>query len=98
MILESLRQKMLAAQKTNDIHTLGVLRFLFAALKNKEIELRPQKLELTDEEALKVLKKQIKQRNDSIESYKTGNRQDLVDKETKEREVLETLLNEYAHE
>ncbi|OGC51963.1 hypothetical protein A2W32_02030 [candidate division WWE3 bacterium RBG_16_37_10] len=89
---------MLSSHKSGDIFKLGVIRFLLAAMKNKEIELRPQKKEFTDEEALRVIKKQIKQRNDSIENYKMGNRQDLVDKETAELKLLEEYFNLFSKE
>jgi len=47
---------------------------------------------------LRVIKKQIKQRNDSIENYKMGNRQDLVDKETAELKLLEEYFNLFSKE
>jgi len=98
MILDTLKSDMLSSHKSGDIFKLGVIRFLLAAMKNKEIELRPQKKEFTDEEALRVIKKQIKQRNDSIENYKMGNRQDLVDKETAELKLLEEYFNLFSKE
>jgi len=88
MILDALRSQLIQAQKANDTLRVSVLRYFLSAIKNKEIELRPQKLELNDEVIFKVLRKQMKQRRESIEEYKKGNRQDLVDKETAELGVL----------
>ncbi len=48
--------------------------------------------ELTDEEQLEVMRKQVKQRDDSISEFKRGNREDLVAKETREREILSGYL------
>jgi uncharacterized protein YqeY len=92
MILDTLKSKLIEAQKAKDELRVSVLRFLFSAIKNKEIELRPQNQVLDDEKIFAVIKKQIKMRKDSIESYKAGNRQDLVDKETNELNVLEEYL------
>lgn len=92
MMLDTLKAKLFEAQKAKDEFRVSVLRFLLAAVKNKEIELRVTKEELNDEKVFGVIKKQIKMRRDSIESYKAGNRQDLVDKETKEMQLLEEYM------
>lgn len=93
MILEALQKNLISAQKARDGVRVGVFRFLMSAIKNKEIELRSTGEELTDEQVLKVIKKQIKQRKDSIESYKQGNREDLVAKESEELEILEEIYS-----
>ena len=85
-ILEEIKE----AMKSKDSVKLGTLRFLQAAIKNREIELRPQPI--NDEEVLSVVKKLVKQRKESIEQYKAGNRQDLVDQEAAELKILETYL------
>lgn len=69
---------------------LETLRFLQAALKNREIDLRPNPM--SDEEALGVLKKLVKQRKESIEQFQTAGRADLVEKEQKELGFLEGYL------
>lgn len=68
---------------------VSVLRLLINAIKNAEIEL---KKELTKEDLLKILQKQAKQREDSIEFFKKGGRQDLADKETKELQIIKGYL------
>ncbi|HSX39616.1 MAG TPA: GatB/YqeY domain-containing protein [Candidatus Saccharimonadales bacterium] len=96
MILIELQSKLIAAQKAKDELRLSVLRYLLAGIKNKEIELRPLKQELTDEVILAVLKKQIKKHGEAIEDFKRANRQDLIDNESAQLEVLNQLQNEFA--
>ena len=90
----SLREQVLAdmkeAMKTRQADRLSAIRMLQAAMKNKEIELRPN--EMTEQDALSVVKKLTKQRKDSIEEYAKAGRQDLVDKEAFELTVLEAYL------
>ena len=68
---------------------VSTLRMLNAALKNKQIEKRRP---LTEEEVIETVRSLIKQRQDSIEQFAKGGRQDLVDKETAEIAVLERYL------
>lgn len=78
------------AMKAKDMDKVNTLRFLQAAIKNKEIEVRPN--ELTDDDVLAVLRKSVKQRQDSIEQYKTAGRADLADKEQAEMTIIESYL------
>lgn len=96
MILDTLKQDLIESQKGGEAAKLSLLRYLLAAIKNKEIELRPMGKELNDEEILKVIKKQIKQRNDSIENFKLGKRDDLVQKENTELVILEDYYKKFA--
>jgi uncharacterized protein YqeY len=79
------------AMKKRDAARLGVLRMLKSALKNAAIEKHGVSGQLDDAEAMAVVRKQAKQRQDSIDGFEEGNRQDLADKE---REEL-AMLNEY---
>ena len=73
------------ALKKRDAIRVSVFRMLLTAIKNKEVEkIRP----LTDEEFFALIKTSIKQHNDSIESFKKGQRLELAEKEEKELEVL----------
>ncbi|KAF5836268.1 Yqey-like protein-domain-containing protein [Dunaliella salina] len=85
-IMDRLKEDMKTAMKAKDQPRLEAIRFLSAALKSKEIEMRSEASDakLSDEDAIKVLMKSAKQRKDSIDSYKAGGRQDLVDKEAAE--------------
>lgn len=71
----------------------SALRMLIAAIKNTEIEARKP---LDDAGVVTVIQKQVKQRRESIVEFQKGNRQDLVEKESAEAEVLETYLPEQA--
>ena len=98
MILDGLKSKLVEYQKAHDDQRLGVLRYFLSQVKNKEIELRPQKQELTDEIVFKVLRKQIKDRKESIELYEKGGRTDLVQKEKAELGVLEEFAKLFPFE
>ncbi len=90
----SLREQVLAdmkeAMKNKQADRLSAIRMLQAAIKNKEIEVRPN--EMTEQDTLSVVKKLAKQRKDSIEEYEKAGRQDLADKEKFELTVLEAYL------
>ena len=90
----SLREKILddikTAMKSKEADRLGAIRFLQAAVKNKEIELRPNGI--TEQDIIAVVKKLVKQRRDSIVEFEKANRIDLVDKEKFELSVLEAYL------
>lgn len=78
------------AMKSKDQLKLNTLRFLQAAVKNREIELRPNPI--NSDEVMGVIKKLVKQRKESIEQYQNGGRQDLADQEAAELKVLEGYL------
>lgn len=78
------------AMKEKNQDKLSVLRFLSSAIKNREIELRPN--EITEQDIIGVIKKSIKQRKESIEQFQNAGRQDLADKEAAELKVLEVYL------
>lgn len=69
---------------------LGTLRLLKSALQNKAIELRVDSLD--DETVLAVIRKELKKRQDSIESYTSAGRQELADKEKEEADILSEYL------
>lgn len=78
------------AMKSKEADRLSAIRMLQAAIKYREIELRPNAI--TDQDILGVVKKLVKQRRDSIEEFTKANRTDLVDKEKFELSVLETYM------
>ena len=90
----SLREKILEDIKTHmknkDAERLSAVRFLQSAIKNREIELRPNAI--TEQDVLGVIKKMAKQRKDSIAEYEKAGRTDLADKEKFELTVLESYL------
>lgn len=96
MIIEDLKSELIYAQKARDVLKISVLRFLFAGIKNREIEYRMQKKEMDDEGVLKVLKKQIKQHEEAILNYGNAKREDLVKKESDELSILKEYLDKYS--
>lgn len=89
-IRETIMNDIKTAMKEKDSLKLNTLRFLNSAIKNREIEMRPNPI--TSEEIMGVIKKLVKQRKESIEQYSAAARQDLVDQETAELKILETYL------
>lgn len=80
------------AMRARDSTKLAVLRMLKSALKYAAIEKSGAEAELSDPEAIQVIRKQAKQRQDSIESFEKGGRSELADKEKEELAVLNTYL------
>jgi uncharacterized protein len=98
VIYEDLKKDLYSAMKEKDAFKSGVLRYLISHIKNKEIELRTEGRELIDEDILKVIKKQIKQRNQSIEQYEKAGRRESVESETRELKLLEQYYSKYSNE
>ena len=80
------------AMRAKDGTKLGVLRMLKSALKYAAIAKSGAEAELSDAEAIQVIRKQAKQRHDSIESFEKGGRTELADKEKEELALLNTYL------
>jgi len=87
--IDRLNADLKGAMKARDAERTGTLRMAISAMKYRTIERSAQ---LSDEEQLDVLRKQVKQRNDSIEEYTKAGRADLADKELRERTILEEYL------
>jgi uncharacterized protein YqeY len=86
---------MTAAMKAKDAVRTSTLRMVKAAIMHREKEGGG---ELTDDDVMKLLRSQVKQRRDSVEQYQQAGRQELVDKETAEIEVIESYLPQAASE
>ena len=80
--------------KSKDKFQISTYRLILSAIKNQDIVNRsgPNKKETDDDDIKKLLKKMIKQRAESIEIYKKGNRQDLLEIEQKEHEIISSFL------
>ncbi|NQU19090.1 GatB/YqeY domain-containing protein [bacterium] len=78
------------AMKKRESLKIATLSFLRSQLKNIAIEKKEDKLD--DSDVIAVIKKQVKQRLDSIDKFKSGGRQDLVEKEQNELEILKSYL------
>ncbi|TKR29363.1 GatB/YqeY domain-containing protein [Luteimonas gilva] len=86
---QRLTDDMKAAMKSGDKDSLGVIRLVNAAIKQKEVD---ERIQLDDAQVLAVLDKMVKQRKDSVSQYETANRQDLADVERAEIAVIERYL------
>jgi uncharacterized protein YqeY len=80
------------AMRAKDATKLGVLRMLKSALKYATIEKSGAEGELDEAEATQVIRKQVKQRQDSIESFEKGGRAELAEKEKNELAILNSYL------
>jgi uncharacterized protein len=95
MLLDQITKDIAAAMRQKDQGTLAPLRMLKAALMNREVE---KARALDEAESLQVVNQLVKQRRDSIEQFRAGGRQDLVDREQAEIGVLEKYLPPAADE
>lgn len=84
---------MTAAMKAKDAARTSTLRMLKAAITNREKE---SGAEISDEDVLKLLRTQVKQRRDSVEQYQKGGRPELADKEQAEIVIIEAYLPQGA--
>jgi uncharacterized protein YqeY len=80
------------AMREKNATKLGVLRMLKAAMMNAAIEKSGAQAQLSDADATQVIRKQVKQRQDSIESFEKGGRAELVAKEKEELSILQSYL------
>ena len=98
-IVDKIDKSLTEALKNKDQDRTLTLRSIISQKKQKEIEKRTQdNKNITDEDMILILNKMVKQRRESIELYKQGGRQDLVDKETKELKIIQEYLPEQLSE
>ena len=90
-VKDSLSTDLKEAMRQGDVLRRSVIRMLSAEIHNQEIE---DKKELDDEAVIRVLTKQAKQRRESIESFGIGGRDDLVQKEKQELNIILNYLPE----
>lgn len=86
---QQLTDDMKAAMKGGDKHSLGVIRLINAAIKQREVD---ERIELDDAAVIAVLDKMVKQRRDSVTQYEAANREDLAAIEREEITVIERYL------
>ena len=86
---DRITEDMKAAMRAKDAPRLLTIRGLLAAMKQREVD---ERIALDDAAVVGILDKLVKQRKDSIEQFTAGGRQDLVDKEKVELQVLESYL------
>jgi hypothetical protein len=86
---ERITDDMKAAMRAGEKERLGVIRMITAAIKQREVD---ERIVLDDTQVLSVLEKMIKQRKESLAQFQAGNRQDLVDKESREITLLQAYM------
>ena len=95
----SLKEKLLSnmkeAMKSKDSVKLGTVRSVISAVKNQEIDL---KKELSEEEIITIVSREVKKRKEAAVLYEKGNRPELKDKEIQEMKILQTYLPEQVSE
>ncbi len=88
-LAEQIRLDLTESMKAREVERTSTLRMLQSALKNEQIE---RGADLSDDETRSVIRKAVKQRQDSIEQYTSGGRPELAAKEASELAMLETYL------
>lgn len=86
---ERVQEDMKAAMRAHEKRRLDAVRLILAAIKQHEVDKR---VDADDAVVLAILDKMVKQRRDSISQYQTANRQDLVDQENFELEVIHAYM------
>lgn len=94
-IKESLAQQLKDAMKAGDKDKVLYARNLHAAIRKKEID---DRVDLVDADVLKIISTSLKQRQDSIDQFKAGGREDLVAKEQSEVDFLKTFMPQQMSE
>ena len=94
-LFDTIQSDMYAAMKSGDKHKTGTLRVALSTLKDKKIEKRE---DLTDVEAIKIIQNLVKQRKEAADIYKENGRNDLMDNENAELEILNAYLPQMMSE
>jgi hypothetical protein len=88
-IKQRIQEDMKSAMRAQEKQRLGVIRLIQAAIKQKEVD---ERISLDDAQVIAILDKMVKQRRESIAQYEKAGRQDLVDQEAFEIEVIKGYL------
>ncbi len=86
---ENLEKDFIEAYKAHEEMRISVLRMVKSSIKNAEINLKKV---LSDDDIIKILRREIKQREESIDGYRKGGREELVPKDEAEIKIIETYL------
>ena len=86
---DRITEDMKAAMRAKDSERLGTIRMIQAGIKQREVD---ERITLDDAQVLSVLEKMIKMRKESVAQFTTAGRTDLVDKETREIELLQSYM------
>ena len=91
-MLEQIQNDLRESLRNKDEIKVSTLRLLIGAIKNFAIEKESTSYVPTDEEIVEVVRKEAKKRKESIEQFRAGGRNELVEKETSELRILESYL------
>lgn len=94
----AVHEDMKEAMRSGDSFRRDTLRFLESALKNAALEKRVSLSDLSDEDVFTVLRRSVKQREDSARQYRAGDRNELAEKEDREKSILTAYLPEAPDE
>ena len=94
-LFDTIQSDMYAAMKSGDKHKTGTLRVTLSTLKDKKIEKRE---DLTEVEAIKIIQNLVKQRKEAADIYKENGRNDLMENENAELEILNAYLPQMMSE
>lgn len=89
MIKQQLQADQIAAMKAKDVEKLQTLRYILAQIKNIEIDKR---VELSEEEVVNILRKEVKKLQDSIDSFLSANREDLAKEYQFQKDIIASYL------
>jgi uncharacterized protein YqeY len=97
-LLERIQENLKESMRDKDELRVSTLRLLLGAVKNFEIEKGGAGYSANDEEIVSVIQKQLKQRKEAIEQFKSAGRNELAEKEEKEAAILQSYLPEMMGE
>ena len=99
-IREDIEKKYKQSLKERNVNLTNTIRLIKSAIKNKDIAARSleTKEEIKDQEILSLLQNLIKQRKDSIKAFKIADRQDLIEKEQSEIQIINLFLPQQKNE
>lgn len=98
MLKDKIQEDLKNAMLTKEVEKLSTIRMLKSALQYFEIQKGGAGYSASDEDVIEVVGREIKKRRESIEMFEKGGRQELVDKEKSELEMLQTYLPEQLSE
>ncbi len=100
MLREQLKAALKTAMMEKDTHTISTIRLILAAVKDRDIASRGTSKDgvIPNDDILQLLQSMIKQRKDSIAMYAKGDRQDLVDSEQAEIDIIQSFLPKQMNE
>lgn len=99
MLRDDIKTATISSMKSGDRETTATLRLISAKIKDKDIEMRTQSVDVSDDDLVTdVLQKMAKQRKESIQLYQQGGRNELAEKEQIELNIISSFLPQMLDE